>query len=211
MTAAAEGDGNVAKIGETYYSSLAEAITAAQDGDTITLLSDSSGDGIVVAVGRFTEGLTVVFNNHSYTVGVCGYSSNDGVSVTAKGNSTINGDIEISRSGKNANDVKLALESGEVTGKLKIDSSIKSGDATSITKSADVSLTAPTGYFWAESGALAKAVAAIGDTKCATLAEAVAAVENGITQGRTETTFSPDDTCTRAQIVTFLFRLYAEK
>lgn len=100
MTAAAEGDGKVAKIGETYYSSLAEAITAAQDGDTITLLSDSSGDGIVVAVGRFTEGLTVDFNNHSYTVGVCRYSSNDGVSVTVKGNGTINGDIEISRSGK---------------------------------------------------------------------------------------------------------------
>ena len=32
------------------------------------------------------------------------------------------------------------------------------------------------------------------------------AVENGITKGTSSTTFSPDDTCTRAQIVTFLWR-----
>ena len=32
------------------------------------------------------------------------------------------------------------------------------------------------------------------------------AVENGITKGTSNTTFSPDDTCTRAQIVSFLWR-----
>ena len=32
------------------------------------------------------------------------------------------------------------------------------------------------------------------------------AVENGITKGTSSTTFSPDDTCTRAQLVTFLWR-----
>ena len=32
------------------------------------------------------------------------------------------------------------------------------------------------------------------------------AVENGITKGTSDTTFSPDDSCTRAQIVTFLWR-----
>lgn len=38
-------------------------------------------------------------------------------------------------------------------------------------------------------------------------ADAVAwAVENGITYGTTETTFSPDDSCTRAQVITFLYR-----
>lgn len=38
-------------------------------------------------------------------------------------------------------------------------------------------------------------------------AKAVAwAVENGITKGTSETTFSPDETCTRAQGVTFLYR-----
>lgn len=33
------------------------------------------------------------------------------------------------------------------------------------------------------------------------------AVENGVTKGTTTTTFSPDETCTRGQIVTFLYRL----
>ena len=32
------------------------------------------------------------------------------------------------------------------------------------------------------------------------------AVEKGITKGTSETRFSPDSTCTRAQIVTFLYR-----
>ena len=32
------------------------------------------------------------------------------------------------------------------------------------------------------------------------------AVENGITKGTSDTTFSPDDTCSRAQIVAFLWR-----
>ena len=32
------------------------------------------------------------------------------------------------------------------------------------------------------------------------------AAENGVTSGTTGTTFSPNDNCTRAQIVTFLFR-----
>ncbi|MBR3570978.1 MAG: S-layer homology domain-containing protein [Oscillibacter sp.] len=41
-------------------------------------------------------------------------------------------------------------------------------------------------------------------------AQAVAwAVNLGITKGTTETTFSPDKTCTRGQIVTFLYRCYA--
>jgi len=36
------------------------------------------------------------------------------------------------------------------------------------------------------------------------------AIENGITNGTSDTTFSPDDTCTRAQIVTFLYRAMAD-
>ena len=37
------------------------------------------------------------------------------------------------------------------------------------------------------------------------------ATDNGITNGTTSSTFSPGSGCTRAQIVTFLWRLYAEK
>ena len=43
-------------------------------------------------------------------------------------------------------------------------------------------------------------------------AEAVVwAVENGVTNGTSATTFSPSNGCTRAQIVTFLFRAYQGK
>ena len=36
------------------------------------------------------------------------------------------------------------------------------------------------------------------------------AVENGITAGMTPTTFEPERTCTRGQVVTFLYRTYAD-
>ena len=36
------------------------------------------------------------------------------------------------------------------------------------------------------------------------------AVENGITNGKTATTFAPNDTCTRAQAVTFIYREFAK-
>lgn len=35
------------------------------------------------------------------------------------------------------------------------------------------------------------------------------AINNNVTSGTSETTFSPDDTCTRGQIVTFLYRAFA--
>ena len=59
----------VAQIGSKAYVSLADAVAAAKDGDTITLLSDCSGDGIVVRGDTFPNGLTIDFAGHSYTVG----------------------------------------------------------------------------------------------------------------------------------------------
>lgn len=281
---AEETSNAVAKIGETEYETLADAIAAAQDGDTVTLLRDCSGNGIVVKKDTFTgKGLTVDFAGHTYTVGgvlvgssgtmsngfqlnknnkitfqngaiygdasvagddttswsgapailiqnycdltlsgmkvsggsntvytmsnncgnvvienttinagrgslnrapfaldACGYSDYTGVSVTVKGTSAINGDIEVSRSAKNKNAVTLTLESGTVNGKLKIDSSIKSGDATTVTKSNAVNVAAPAGYVW-DNGTLAAAVAKIGETTYATLQAAIDAAKDGDT------------------------------
>lgn len=59
----------VAQIGSKAYASLADAVAAAKDGDTITLLSDCSGDGISVNEDTFSNGLTIDFAGHSYTVG----------------------------------------------------------------------------------------------------------------------------------------------
>ena len=59
-------------------------------------------------------------------------------------------------------------------------------------------------------GKLASSKAAFSDVPADSYyADAVAwAVENGVTNGTTDTTFSPNNGCTRAQIVTFLYRAY---
>lgn len=52
----------VAKVGDTYYKTLAAAINAASDGATITLLKDVTGSGIGATV---TKKLTLDLNGHS--------------------------------------------------------------------------------------------------------------------------------------------------
>ena len=60
----------VATIGSTTYTSLADAFAAAKDGDTITLLKNTNGNGIKVLPNTFANnGLTVDFNGYVYTVG----------------------------------------------------------------------------------------------------------------------------------------------
>ena len=68
-------------------------------------------------------------------------------------------------------------------------------------------------FLFRASKASADGAPAFGDVAAdAYYAEAVKwATDNGITNGTTSSTFSPGRGCTRAQIVTFLWRLYAEK
>lgn len=70
----------VAQIGTTKYETLEEAIAAAQDGETITLLADCAGNGIKVPQGKYTTGLTVDFGGFTYTV--------DGETVGSTGTET---------------------------------------------------------------------------------------------------------------------------
>lgn len=59
----------IAKVGETYYSSLHDAILNAADGSTIELLNDASGSGLETKDGQVTkDSLTVDFGGHTYTV-----------------------------------------------------------------------------------------------------------------------------------------------
>ncbi|WP_316637657.1 hypothetical protein [uncultured Ruminococcus sp.] len=69
-----------AKINDTKYRTLEEAFAAAQDGDTITLLSDCTGNGIKVPQGKFATGLTVDFDDWTYTI--------DGATVGSTGTET---------------------------------------------------------------------------------------------------------------------------
>lgn len=59
----------VAKIADKgQYETLEAAFAEAKDGDTITLLSNCSGNGIVVEESAFPSGLTVDFAGYTYTV-----------------------------------------------------------------------------------------------------------------------------------------------
>ncbi|MBR0414357.1 MAG: hypothetical protein IJI67_04725, partial [Clostridia bacterium] len=62
-------DHSVAKIGDVRYDSLEEAWNAAVDGDTITLLKNSAGNGLKAPQAKFNDaGLTVDFNGYTYTI-----------------------------------------------------------------------------------------------------------------------------------------------
>ena len=60
--------GVVAKIGNNTYTTFEAAFAAAQDGETITLLADCAGNGIIAPQGKFANGLTVDFGGHTYTI-----------------------------------------------------------------------------------------------------------------------------------------------
>ena len=277
----------VAEIGTIGYGTLEAAFAAAQDGETIKVLKDCSGNGIIAPQGKFATGLTVDFDGHTYTVDgstvgstgtetngfqllkdnkitfkngtissekakilvqnysnltldsmtlslnnenytsaytlsnnngnitikdstinanqaggfafdVCRYSSYPSVNVTVTGNSTINGNIEVSASGNDAKEgFSLMLESGTFNGAIVLDPSAEAAmEATpekaavkkNNTNVADNAIGIPADYKWAETednniSKLVKKhyVAQIGETKYESLAEAAAAAVDGDT------------------------------
>ena len=144
--------GAPALVIQNYCDLTLKSMTITGGDETVYTMSNNHGD-IVIEDTTINAGGAKGYGYGPFAFDVCGYSSYTGVSVTVRGNSIINGDIEVSRS--NANDVKLTLESGKINGKLKIDESIKPGDATTITKSDVVTLDAPSGYKWVD-GTLTK-------------------------------------------------------
>ena len=79
------------------------------------------------------------------------------------------------------------------------------GSATPCTRAASVT------YMWKLAGSPKAKAASFKDVPASSsYAGAVAwAVENGVTNGTSATTFAPENICTRGQIVTFLYRAYA--
>lgn len=62
-------------------------------------------------------------------------------------------------------------------------------------------------FMWKYAGEPSAAAASFSDVSSQAVNWAVA---NGVTNGTSATTFSPSDTCTRGQIVTFLYRGFAK-
>ncbi len=120
---------------------------------------------------------------------VCRYASYPSVNVTVKGNSQINGDVEVYASGSNAKDgFSLTLESGAMTGNIVLDQTAKNVIAATpekavISKEATFDKAAPADYKWNDSGVLVpvKYVAQIGTNKYETLEAAFAAAQDGDT------------------------------
>ncbi|MGN8729284.1 hypothetical protein [Hornefia butyriciproducens] len=68
-------DANViASVGVMKYESLAEAVAAAKDGDTITLLKDAEGSGVAI-MAKDAKKLTFDFGGHTYTFNGTGVGS----------------------------------------------------------------------------------------------------------------------------------------
>ncbi len=268
----------VAKIGDTGYATLADAFAAAQDGNTITVLADSTGNGIKVPQGKFsTNGLTVDFNGFEYvvdanTVGstgtetngfqllknnkitfkngsinsgvakilvqnysdltlekmelsmynadyssaytlsnnngnvvidssaisantgggfafdVCRYANYTSVNVTVKGDSVIDGNVEVFASNSDPKDgFSLTLESGTMTGDIVVDATAKTAmaadpDKAEVTKKNTFTKEAPADYKWVDNNdgtsslVAKKYVAQVGSTKYESLEEALAAI-----------------------------------
>ena len=87
----------IAKIGDTKYTSLAEAVEAAQDEETVTLLKDAEGSGIVI-----DKDITIDFNGKTYTItegnsievvegGVLTVVETGGMNLEGEGKLVING------------------------------------------------------------------------------------------------------------------------
>lgn len=171
--------GAPAMVIQNYCDLTLKSMTITGGDETVYTMSNNHGD-IVIEDTTINAGGAKGYGYGPFAFDVCGYSSYTGVSVTVRGNSIINGDIEVSRS--NANDVKLTLESGTINGKLKIDESIKPGDATTITKSDVVTLDAPSGYKWVD-GTLTKItyVAEVNGKKYDSLQAAIAAANDNDT------------------------------
>ena len=166
---------------QNYCDLTLKDMTVSGGDETVYTVSNNHGN-VVIEDSIIKAGNAKGSGYGPFAFDVCGYSTYDGVSVTVKGNSTINGDIEVSRSANNTNDVKLALESGTISGKLKIDSTIKNSTATTtVTKGSDVTVAAPVGYAWNAEGTLVAAVAQIGENGYVTLAAAIAAAKDGDT------------------------------
>ena len=166
---------------QNYCDLTLKDMTVSGGDETVYTVSNNHGN-VVIEDSTINAGKAKGYGYGPFAFDVCGYRTYDGVSVTVKGSSTINGDIEVSRSANNTKDVKLALESGTINGKLKIDSSIKNSTATTtVTKGGNVTVAAPVGYAWSAEGTLVAAVAQIGENGYVTLAAAIAAAEDGDT------------------------------
>ena len=148
-------------------------------------LSNNNGNVVI-------DGTTINANPAGgFAFDVCRYASYPSVNVTVKGESVINGNIQVDAgSGDPKDGLNLSLEAGTFNGIIELTDGAKAAladaekaEKTVITKSNSLTtVAAPQDYKWVDNGdetstlAPCEYVAQIGDVKYETLADAVAAV-----------------------------------
>ena len=118
LTTAAWADGegttaNVAKIGETGYATLAEAIETAQAGNTIVLQADAA----INSNTKITKDVAIDLNGKTVTVTTVGtqnaFEVRDGATFTIKDSGT-GGKLDLGKFGIMLMNSKLKIEGGEI-------------------------------------------------------------------------------------------------
>ena len=112
----ADGEGttaNVAKIGETGYATLAEAIETAQAGNTIVLQADAA----INSNTKITKDVAIDLNGKTVTVTTVGtqnaFEVRDGATFTIKDSGT-GGKLDLGKFGITLVNSKLKIEGGEI-------------------------------------------------------------------------------------------------
>ena len=159
-----------------------------QNYDSGYTLSNNNGNVVV-------DGSTINANTGGgFAFDCCRYSSYPSVNVTVKGESVINGNVEVYASGSDAKDgFKLMLEAGTMSGNIVLDATAKAAMAATpekalVMKSESFTKDAPEGYKWAAAEAGTQKlvpveyVAQIGDVKFETLQAALDAAEAADTE-----------------------------
>lgn len=225
--------------GTTYYNTLADAVNAVQNGETIKLLNDNSetitvsGRDIAFTIipngydfdagnvqagsrttlnrtGNATTGFTYTFD---YTAPSGGSSSSGSTTYPITVESSRHGEVESSRTrASSGTTITLTVtpDNGYVLDELIVTDS--DGDEISVRDRGNgrYTFTMPRSRVTVEATFTESAPETLPFVDVPTGAyyyDAVAwAVENGVTGGTSATTFSPDNACTRAQMVTFLWR-----
>ena len=132
------------------------------EGMTLTLANDDYASGYTLSNNNgnvVIDGSTINANTGGgFAFDVCRYSSYTSVNVEVKGESVINGDIEIYASGSDAKDgFGLTLTAGTLTGEIVIDPTAAAAmketpEKATVTKADDFDVDAPEGYIWQSNG-----------------------------------------------------------
>lgn len=225
----------VAEVNGIGYASFQEAVNAAGDNDTVEVVNGNadltatmSGSSRTITVKNSTgDKITVTINSQAYSIASgeaqsveytrpsSGGGSSSSTRYTVSVEDTDNGTVKVSptRASKGSTvTITVTPDEGYELDKLIVTD--KNGDKVKLTDKGDGKYTfkmpaskVTVEATFAEIGTEPETPVFTDVPTSAYYYDAVLwAVENGVTEGTSATTFSPDMSCTRAQMVTFLWR-----